>query len=290
MKLSLAAILCLLFVSIASAELPKNLPKAVVLWENGAPGSADRAREAEVFVGDNCSNVHQPTLTPFLPKLEHTTGTAVIICPGGGHAKLCLGHEGYELAEWLRDQGIAAFVLKYRLAREPNSNYTIEEHAMADMRRAIRLVRSNAKPWNIQQDRIGVLGFSAGGELAAYAAMKHDAGQPDAVDAIERHSSRPDFQALIYPGKSNTFRAESGMPPVFIAAGYNDRPDIAEGMANVYLQYKAAKVPAELHLYANAGHGFGYRHNTPASAAARWPQRFVEWLTDSKLLTPHHAQ
>jgi endo-1,4-beta-xylanase len=101
---------------------------------------------------------------------------------------------------------------------------------------------------------------------------------------VERQSSRPDFQALIYPGKSATMTAEAGMPPVFIAAGYGDRPDISEGMASLYLKYKAAKVPAELHLYANAGHGFGYRPNAKPSAAARWPERFVEWLSDSRLL------
>lgn len=155
---------------------------------------------------------------------------------------------------------------------------------MADTRRALRLVRSRAVEWHIKADRIGILGFSAGGELAAYAAMKHDPGQKDSADVIEQQSCRPDFQALIYPGSSGTFTAEAGMPPVFIAAGYSDRPDIAEGMASLYLKYKAAKVPAELHLFANAGHGFGYRHNAKPSAAARWPERFTEWLADSRLL------
>jgi endo-1,4-beta-xylanase len=155
---------------------------------------------------------------------------------------------------------------------------------MADTRRALRLVRSRAAEWHIKADRVGILGFSAGGELAAYAAMKNDSGQKDSADAIERQSCRPDFQALIYPGSSGSFKAEPGMPPVFIAAGYSDRPDIAEGMASLYLKYKAAKVPAELHLFANAGHGFGYRHNAKSSAAARWPERFMEWLTDSGLL------
>ncbi len=201
-----------------------------------------------------------------------------------------MGHEGYALAEWFRDRGIAAFVLKYRLAREKGSTYTIQDHAMADTRRALRLVRSRAQEWNIQAYRVGILGFSAGGELAAYAAMKSDSGQPDSVDAIERQSSRPDFQALIYPGSSSSFTAEAGMPPAFIAAGYNDRPDITEGMASLYLKYKAAQVPAELHLYANAGHGFGYRHNAKPSAATRWPERFTEWLTDSGLLASLDTQ
>lgn len=285
MKSFLLAVIFCLVPFAARAELPKDLPAAVPLWAEGAPGSESRKAEAEIFTGDNCSNVHNPTLTPFVPAGDKATGTAIIICPGGGHSKLCLGHEGYALAEWFQRRGIAAFVLKYRLAREPESTYTIEEHAMADTRRALRLVRSKAVEWKIKPNRIGILGFSAGGELAAYAAMQHDAGKPASPDAIEQQSCKPDFQALIYPGASKTFDATAGMPPVFIAAGYHDRPDIAEGMATLYLKYKAAKVPAELHLFANAGHGFGYRTGATPNAAARWPQRMVEWLTDSSLLT-----
>lgn len=266
------------------AQLPKDLPQAIPLWPKGAPGSESRAAEAEEFSGSNVSNVHNPTLTPYIPDAGKSTGTSVIICPGGGHSKLCLGHEGYALAEWFRQRGIAAFVLKYRLAREKGSIYTVQDHAMADTRRAIRLVRSRASEWHIKPDRIGILGFSAGGELAAYAAMKSDPGDQNATDAIEKHGSRPDFQALIYPGSSGSFKVEPGMPPVFLAAGYNDRPDIAEGLATLYLKYKAAKIPAELHIFANAGHGFGYRSDAKASAAARWPERFTEWLGDSGLL------
>ena len=287
MKSCLVAVIVLWSSVAAFAELPKDVPGAIPLWAKGAPGSEGRAKEAEQFVGDNCGNVHNPTLTPFVPERENATGAAVIICPGGGHSKLCLGHEGYALAEWCRDRGIAAFGLKYRLAREKGSTYTIEDHAMADTRRALQLVRSRAAEWHLKTDRVGILGFSAGGELAAYAAyaaMKHDDGHKDSADVIEQQSCRPDFQALIYPGSSGTFTAEAGMPPVFIVAGYSDRPDIAEGMASLYLKYKAAKVPTELHLFANAGHGFGYRHNAKPSAAARWPERFTEWLSDSELL------
>jgi endo-1,4-beta-xylanase len=266
------------------AQLPKDLPEAIPLWPKGAPGSENRKTEAEQIDGSNVSNVHNPSLTPYVPDAKKSTGTAVIICPGGGHSKLCLGHEGYALAEWFRERGIAAFVLKYRLAREKGSTYTVQEHAMADTRRAIRLVRSRAGDWHLKADRIGIMGFSAGGELAAYAAMKSDPGTPDAADPVERHSSRPDFQALIYPGGTGNFKVEAGMPPAFLAAGYNDRPDIAEGLASLYLKYKAAKVPAELHIFANAGHGFGYRIDAKPSAAARWPERFTEWLGDSGLL------
>ena len=284
MKAFVFSLAVLVVASPAFGQIPKNVPPAMPLWPKGAPGSEGRSAEAEEVIGSNVCNVHNPTLTPYLPDEAKATSTAIIICPGGGHSKLCLGHEGYALAEWFRDRGIAAFVLKYRLAREKGSKYTIQDHAMADTRRAIRIVRSKASEWNVRADRIGILGFSAGGELAAYAAMKHDAGNKDAADLIERQSSRPDFQALIYPGSSASFEVEAGMPPVFLAAGYNDRPDIAEGLAKVYLQYKAAKVPAELHIFASAGHGFGYRHDMKPSAAARWPERLTEWLGDTGLL------
>ena len=264
--------------------LAADMPEAIPVWPNGAPGSEGRAAEAEKVEGNNVCNVHNPTITPFIPPADKSTGTAVIICPGGGHSKLCLGHEGYALAEWFRDHGIAAFVLKYRLAREKGSTYTIQDHAMADTRRAIRLIRSRAAEWHLKTDRLGILGFSAGGELAAFAAMTNDPGQKDAADPVERESSRPDFQGLIYPGTSGLFSAEKGMPPLFIAAGFSDRPDISEGMATLYLKYKAAGVKAEMHIFANAGHGFGYKPDAAPTAASRWPQRFTEWLTDSGLL------
>ncbi len=264
-----------------AADTPAQLP----LWPHGAPGSEARVNDPEKMDGSNCSNVHNPSITPFLPAADASTGVAVIVCPGGGHSKLCLGHEGYALCQWLADHGIAAFLLKYRLAREPGSTYTIQDHAMADARRAIRTVRTRANEWHVQKDRIGIIGFSAGGELAAFAAMQSDPGKPDAEDAIERASSRPDFQALIYPGTSGLFSAEKGMPPLFMACGYGDRQDISEGLAELYLKYKRAGVPAELHVYANVGHGFGYRDGT-TTAAGKWVDRFREWLVESKLIKP----
>ncbi|QDS87870.1 Acetylxylan esterase precursor [Rosistilla ulvae] len=268
------------FLQTSAAESPDK----IALWADGAPGSVDRMTEPEKVEGTNVSNVHHPSITPYLPADGEATGTAILIAPGGGHKKLCLGHEGDALAEWFADHGIAAFVMRYRLCREPDSHYTLEGHAMDDTRRAIRTVRANAKAWHIDPNRIGIVGFSAGGELAAYAAMHPEAGDPKSDDPIERVSSRPDFQGLIYPGKSGTFTVEAGMPPAFIAFGYHDREDIAVGMANVYLQYKAAGVPCEMHVYSNAGHGFGFRPGT-TTAAGDWPKRLCEWLVDTKLLS-----
>jgi acetyl esterase/lipase len=277
--------LALFFSALQAGETPAALP----LWPQGAPGSESRVNEPEKVDANgkgsnNVSNVHNPSITPYLPT-KNATGVAVIIAPGGGHSKLCLGHEGGALAEWFQAHGVAAFVLKYRLAREPGSTYTIQDHAMADARRAIRTVRARAAEWGIAPGKIGIMGFSAGGELAAFAAMQNDPGKADAEDVIERASSRPDFQALIYPGTSDLFSAKKGMPPVFIACGYGDRKDISEGMASLYLKYKAAGVKAELHIYSEVGHGFGYRPDR-TDAAGKWPQRFMEWLQDSGFVAP----
>jgi acetyl esterase/lipase len=274
-------LLSLAFTNESVADQPAMIP----LWPEGAPGSEERMNEPEKVNGTNVSNVHNPSITAYLPAEGKSTGTAIIIAPGGGHRVLCLGHEGDALANWFAEQGIAAFVLRYRLCREPASIYTLKGHAMDDTRRAIRMVRQRADEWEINPKRIGILGFSAGGELAAYSAMESDNGKSDASDPIERMSSRPDFQGLIYPGKSDTFTVKKGMPPAFVAYGYNDRPDISIGMAKVYLKYKEAQVPCEMHVYSNAGHGFGYRPGT-TSAAGDWPKRFCEWLVDSKQLTP----
>ena len=278
------AIVCL---TLNAATVLAAESKPMALWPNGAPGSEARTNEPEKVDAkpgqNNVSNVHNPSITPFLPAADKATGTAIIIAPGGGHRVLCLGHEGDSLAQWFADQGIAAFVLRYRLAREEGSKYTVDEHAMADTRRAIRTVRSHAKEWNIKSNRIGILGFSAGGELAALAAMDSDDGDANAANDIDKASSRPDFQVLIYPGSSSRFTVQPGMPPAFIALGANDRDDISIGMAQLYLKYKEAKVPAELHIYSNAGHGFGFRPDS-TNAAGDWPMRLREWLADSGLL------
>ncbi len=262
----------------------------VPLWPAGAPGSEARKGEPEAVDGDKVSNIHHPSLTVYLPPADRATGTAVIVVPGGGHRFLVMNHEGYNVANWLVQRGIAAFVLKHRLGKdaaapEGKSPYQWDQHGLADGQRALRLVRSRAAEWKVDPAKVGILGFSAGGEIAFLAAMKAAAGDPAAADPIDRQSARPDFQALIYPGKSALIAPEKGAPPVFLAAGYNDRPDISEGLANVYLLFKKAGVPAELHLYAGAGHGFGLREANKSPAGA-WPVRFTEWLADRKLLTP----
>jgi endo-1,4-beta-xylanase len=279
--------------------------REILLWPDGAPGSAGKTGDEQVRVVNGervLSNIHKPSLTPYLPLAGQASGCAVIVAPGGGHRELWSDHEGHNVARWLSERGIAAFVLKYRLARETNSTYTVDDHALADMQRALRLVRSRASEWGIATNRIGVMGFSAGGEVAFLASQRFDGGGPltpslspsegERVaegrvrgnnDPIDQQSSRPAFQALIYPGRLQRIEPATNSPPVFLVCGYNDRPDISEGLASVYLKFKQLKVPAELHIYAGSGHGFGLRPND-SKPAAKWIERFEEWLADSGFL------
>jgi endo-1,4-beta-xylanase len=281
--LCLGLLSCLFLASFVSPEDLKEIP----LWAKGAPGSEGKTGIEKVRVaetGDHViTNIHSPSIIPYIPSRENATGAAVIIAPGGGHRELWIDHEGHNPAKWLREIGVAAFVLKYRLAREEGSTYTVEGHELADIKRAIRLVRSRAKEWGIDTARIGVMGFSAGGEVAALAAMRFDEGNKTATDGIARERSRPAFQALIYPGGSDKFVVTKNSPPLFLLGGYGDRADIAEGLAQVYINYKRAGIPAELHIYSNAGHGFGIRQSNQG-AVSGWSQRFADWLGDRGFL------
>jgi endo-1,4-beta-xylanase len=277
-------LLCLLPVTVPAASIPDE----VLLWPGGAPGSEGKTGAETVRIyqptGDHViSNVHKPSLAPYLPAPDKATGAAVIIAPGGGHSELWIDHEGYRVAAWLREQGVAAFVLKYRLAKATNSTYTVKGDELADMQRAVRLVRSRAQEWGVNPRCVGVMGFSAGGEVASLAAMHFDNGKPDAADPIERQSCRPDLQALIYPGNADRIKPVKNSPPAFLCGGYDDRPDISEGLATAYLKFKRAKVPAELHIYAGVGHGFGLRDSN-TGPVSKWLDRFLEWLGQSGFL------
>lgn len=256
----------------------------VPLWSGTAPGSEGKTELEKVRISDGgdhvVSSVHRPSLTVYLPAKAETTQAAVLVIPGGGHRELWMDHEGYNVAQWLAERGIAAFVLKYRLAREEGSSYRVEAESLHDVQRALRLIRSRAVEWRVDPARLGVIGFSAGGELAALSAARGNDGSANASDAIERESARPAFQALIYPGNSKAILPEQNAPPAFLVCGANDRPDISEGLGQVYLRFKTVKVPVELHIYANAGHGFGIRA-TNRTASAAWPERFHEWMRDS---------
>ena len=193
----------------------------------------EKIRIAET--GDHVvSNIHFPSLTLYLPDKNAATGAAVIIAPGGGHRELWIDHEGYNVAEYLQRKGIAAFVLKYRLAKDSGSVYTIDKEELDDMKRAIRFVKSRAKEWAIDPSKVGVMGFSAGGEVAGLSAMHFDKGNTNDIDSIERMNSKSAFQALIYPGGSSRFEVVENAPPLFILGGFNDRANFRRYSAGVF--------------------------------------------------------
>jgi endo-1,4-beta-xylanase len=273
---------------ITAIAIAADDPQEILLWPNGAPGSEGKTAEEKIEVtrsGERkITSVHKPSITPYLPADSAATGAAVLVIPGGGHRMLCMDHEGANAARLLAEHGIAAFVLKYRLAREPGSTYTIRDHALADAERAIRLIRSRADEWKLDPKKVGAMGFSAGGELVALSSMRPGEGESSAADPIDRQNSRPSFQALIYPGRSGDIQPDKNAPPAFLACSTNDRRDISEGLAEAYLRFKRAGASAELHVYATGGHGFGVRDRNRGSIGG-WTDRFMEWLESKQFVT-----
>src|SRR5664279_861310 len=197
----------------AFAQSPANLPKADLLWPDGAPAAQGTA------------DIDQPSLAPYLVPAGRGTGTAVIVCPGGGYGHLAMDHEGDQVAKWLNSLGVSAFVLKYRLG--PKYHHPVE---LWDAQRAIRTVRSKAAQYRLSPDRIGIMGFSAGGHLASTAGTHFDAGDPDNVDPIDRLSSRPDFLVLCYPVISFGTFAHQGSKRNLL--GENPDPKLVESLSN----------------------------------------------------------
>lgn len=260
--------------------------QAIVLWPNGAPGA----------LGQEPLDV--PTITPYLPAKEKATGAAIIICPGGGYARLA-DHEGKPVAEWLNSVGVTAFVLKYRhTARYPHPA------PLQDAARAIRTVRARASEWSVDPKRIGMLGFSAGGHLASTAGTHFDTGNAVANDPIERVSSRPDLLVLIYPvitmrelthagskrnllganpdeslvtQLSNDEQVTAETPPTFLVHTVADAGVPVENSLRFAAALRRAGVPFELHLYEQGPHGFGLGVKDPILAT--WPDRLAAWLS-----------
>jgi acetyl esterase/lipase len=274
-----------------------SAPPVIQLWPNGAPGSEKHHGEAEKRE-DNLYpiNIHDPSLTVMRADARHANGTAVVVVPGGGHRINVFQSEGVQAAQHLNRLGITAFILKYRLARDPNSKsdagtpYTIEGDATNDTRRAIRWVRAHAAEYGIDTHRVGLMGFSAGGELVS---MVADNPEPAASasssakrDAIDGQNARPDFQVLVYPGPLGVpAKSVQNAPPAFLVAGAKDKCCMPPTIG-LFQQLQAAGIPAELHIYADTDHAFNMGRGERLSIA-HWPDRLSDWLADGGWLVPH---
>jgi acetyl esterase/lipase len=263
----------------ASAQEASRIP----LWAHGAPGFEDRADIPELSEDYWTKRVNNPSITAFLPPRANATGTAIVVVPGGGHRLLVTTTEGANVGRWLANRGVAAFVVRYRLFREEGSPYSLED-ARADVERAMRTVRARAAEFGVDPHRIGIWGFSAGGELARMTTLSPPVpprGRPDAIDAV---SATPDFAILEFPGPLHAeeqFTAES--PPMLLSAA-NDDACCAGPAVDVFNDYRTAGASVEMHLYAAGGHAFNLGEDTPLVSLQHWPERVVDWLSDQGLL------
>ena len=257
------------------------------LWINGAPGSEARRHEPEQAQDWWVKNIHHPSVTVVPADPAKATGAAVVVFAGGGHRQLVFPPEGLEPAQWFADRGVTAFAVKYRLAREPGSIYTLEEHAAADARRAMRWVRHHAAKFSIDPDRIGIMGWSAGGELSALVAFGEHAGDSAATDPIDRESCRPDFLLSIYPGPIGfpAGKLSPATPPTFFLCAMDDEFHVAPILA-VLPKFMALGIPVETHLYAAGGHGFNMGNRSDLVSIRNFPDRMIEWMQDSGWLAP----
>ncbi len=276
------------------ADDQKPAPQVIFLWPNDAP-TLQGADEKELTVPpdpqpgqriNSIKNVHKPSIEVHLPPAETSVGTAIIVAPGGGHQQLVWGSEGTDIAKWLNGLGVAAIILKYRLEATPGFKYTVEKEALEDTQRAVRIVRTRAKEWNVNPAHVGILGFSAGGALAAYADIRFDRGEPNAADPINRESCRPDFVGLVYPGwKRMDSEAPKDAAPAFLTSAGLDDAFHARQTVEFHNMLFRAGVQSDLHIYAHGGHGgaISKRNGIPFGT---WHVRFEEWLADLGMLKP----
>jgi acetyl esterase/lipase len=232
------------------------------------------------------TDVHNPSLAVYLPPKDRATGAGCVIAPGGGHRYLVMDLEGRFVAEKLNSMGVAGFVLKSRLAKADGSKYTVEGESLDDTKRAIRMVRSRAKEWGLDPARICIMGFSAGGQLAALAENRFDGGKPDSADPVERVSSKPDFAVLGYPGVQGwKDPIVKDAPPTFVFVNNDD--SLSTAATEYYLALKKAGVSAEFHAFRRGGHGVGMTGRTDefrSMPESMWPGLVEAWMKDLGLL------
>ncbi len=275
LRIPASAICFALFATPLLAETQQVIP----LWKNGAPGFEARRDEPEQHQDWWYKNIHNPSLTVYLPPAGKANGTAVVVAAGGGHRELVFNPEGVEPAQYLASLGVTAFALKYRLFREPGSKYTIDNTA-EDIRRAMRTVRARAAEWHIDPKRIGVMGWSAGGEVAALVAYPPVDGDARSADPVERASARPDFQILVYPGPLGIpEKIPATAPPLFLVGAADDEY-VANVMFDLTRKYHDAGAQIETHIYAQGKHAFNMGQRSNFISIRHWPQRMAEWLED----------
>jgi acetyl esterase/lipase len=283
-------LICLVICVFPLFTIAQQEAQEIPLWANGAPGFESRRNEPQQAKDYWVKNIHNPTITVYLPPKEKATGAAVIICPGGGHSLLVINAEGTEPAKYLNSIGVAAIVLKYRLFREPNSPYTLEKEVRQDAYRAIRTVRSRASEWNIDTSRVGMMGFSAGGEVVALVSYQPGKGDQHAADPIDRLNGKPNFQILIYPGPLGVPDVvPSDAPPAFLLAA-NDDPCCSVPVVSLLEKYRIAKVQVEAHIFAQGSHAFNMGNRSKLNSIKTWPQRLADWLSDTNILVPKAAE
>ena len=286
---------CAVLMGLSAVSVMAAEPTEVIdLWPAVAPGEPSGVGEETSIVGKpeekgtvtRVGNVTKPTLTIYRPAADKANGTSVIICPGGGYNILAWDLEGTEIAEWLNSVGVTGIVLKYRVPRRPNAPKDEEQPVCShqDAQRAMRLVRSKAAEWKLDDTKIGILGFSAGGHLAARTSTNYETLSYPAIDDADKLSGRPDFTILIYPAYLVTkdmtaltpmIAVNDKTPPAFLAHAYDDGVT-ADSSVQYFLALKRNKVSAELHVYSKGGHGYGMRPSP--NAVVTWPKRCEDWL------------
>jgi len=283
----------LVLISCFLALLTTRASEPMPLWPKGAPGEKgdigverDTTKPGDGLVGGKqvvrLGNVSMPTLTLFQPPPDKDTGAAVVVCPGGGYNILAMDLEGTEVCQWLNSAGVTAVLLKYRVpARKGQERYSAP---LQDAQRTLSLTRYHAAEWRIDPKRIGILGFSAGGHLSAAASTRFDKRAYEPVDEADQASCRPDFVMLIYPAYlvrkdgpelAPELTVTSNTPPTFLVQTEDDGVRV-ENSLFYYLALKQANVPAEMHLFAEGGHGYGLRESD--QAVSSWPKRAEEWM------------
>lgn len=284
-----------LVVLIAFATSALAAPEEIRLWPGAAPGETGPVKPAENQPPKSGRKIERilavadPTVTVYRAPARTASGCTIVVCPGGGYEMLAWDLEGTEIAQWLNSIGVTAVVLKYRVPRRDAVHFY--RAGLQDAQRAIRLTRHNAAKWGVDPDRVGILGFSAGGHMTVLAGTHWDQSSYEPVDAMDQQSARPDFLVPIYPSyltdKSDLsklhelVRITAQTPPTFIAVTQDDGKNGLDS-ARLFIALKEAGVPSELHVYSTGGHGYGLRPT--ADPVTTWPDRLEDWLRVSGLL------